>query len=156
MQASEIRELSEGDIRARIDELERERFNLKFRSATQTLDDPLRLRMIRKDVARLKTVLRERELGVQVTRAADAGEGAAAAPAAKRVAKKRAAKKAPKAAAKRGAAKGGTKAAAKGAARKAGAEKGAKSAAKKSAPKARTTESKKARTAAPKARKQER
>ena len=72
MQASEIRELSEGDIRARIDELERERFNLKFRSATQTLDDPLRLRMIRKDVARLKTVLHERALGAAGTEAAGA------------------------------------------------------------------------------------
>jgi len=63
MQASEIREMSDADIRARVAELEEERFRLKFRSATETLEDPLRLRFIRKDVARLKTVLRERELG---------------------------------------------------------------------------------------------
>ena len=63
MLASEIRELNEGDIQARINELEEERFRLKFRGATENLEDPLRLRMIRKDVARLKTVLRERELG---------------------------------------------------------------------------------------------
>ena len=62
MQASEIREMSDGDIRARVAELEEERFRLKFRSATETLENPLRLRFIRKDIARLKTVLREREL----------------------------------------------------------------------------------------------
>jgi large subunit ribosomal protein L29 len=62
MRASEIRELTEADIVARIGELEEERFRLKFRSATETLENPLRLRDIRKDIARLKTVLRERQL----------------------------------------------------------------------------------------------
>ena len=62
MRAEEIREMSAEDIRARIAELEQERFNLKFRGATQSLEDPLRLRTIRRDVARLHTVLREREL----------------------------------------------------------------------------------------------
>ena len=37
-------------------------FRLNFRSATEPLEDPLRLRWIRKDIARLKTILREREL----------------------------------------------------------------------------------------------
>ena len=59
MKATQIRELSKDEMTARIAELERERFNLKFRGATQTLDDPLRLRVIRRDIARLKTVLRE-------------------------------------------------------------------------------------------------
>jgi large subunit ribosomal protein L29 len=68
MRAEEIREMSEADIRSRIAELEEERFRLRFRSATETLEDPLRVRFIRKDVARLKTVLRERELA-----GADAG-----------------------------------------------------------------------------------
>ena len=62
MRAEEIREMSDADIRSRIGELEEERFRLRFRSATETLEDPLRLRTIRRDVARLKTVLREREL----------------------------------------------------------------------------------------------
>ena len=70
MQASEIREMNEGDIQARINELEEERFRLKFRGATENLEDPLRLRMIRKDVARLKTVLRERELAAAPAAAA--------------------------------------------------------------------------------------
>jgi large subunit ribosomal protein L29 len=62
MRANDIRELSVEDIQARIAELEEERFRLNFRSATEPLEDPLRLRWIRKDIARLKTILREREL----------------------------------------------------------------------------------------------
>ena len=62
MRAEEIREMSDGDIRTRIAEMEEERFRLKFRSATETLEDPLRLRTIRRDIARLKTIQREREL----------------------------------------------------------------------------------------------
>ena len=62
MRADEIRELSVEEIQSRIGELEEERFRLNFRSATEPLSDPLRLRWIRKDIARLKTILREREL----------------------------------------------------------------------------------------------
>jgi large subunit ribosomal protein L29 len=64
MLASDIREMSEADINARIAELERERFNLRLASGTRTLDDPLRLRVIRRDVARLKTVLQEKVIGI--------------------------------------------------------------------------------------------
>ena len=62
MRADEIREMSADDIRTRIAELEEERFRLTFRSATEPLEDPLRLRTLRKDIARLKTVLREQAL----------------------------------------------------------------------------------------------
>jgi large subunit ribosomal protein L29 len=62
MRADDIRELTAEDMKARIAELEEERFRLNFRSATEPLEDPLRLRGIRKDIARLKTILREREL----------------------------------------------------------------------------------------------
>ena len=62
MRANDIRELSVEDVKARIAQLEEERFRLNFRSATEPLEDPLRLRGIRKDIARLKTILREREL----------------------------------------------------------------------------------------------
>ena len=60
MQADDIREMQDADIRARIVELEEERFRLRFRGATQPLEDPLRLRVLRKEIARLNTVLRER------------------------------------------------------------------------------------------------
>ena len=63
MLASEIREMSDDDIRSRIEELERERFNLRFKAATTPLEDPMRVRVIRRDIARLKTVQRERSLG---------------------------------------------------------------------------------------------
>jgi large subunit ribosomal protein L29 len=77
MRASDIREKSDAELRTQIAELEEERFRLKFRSATETLEDPLRLRWIRKDIARMKTILRERELtGATVT-----AKSAAAAPA---------------------------------------------------------------------------
>jgi large subunit ribosomal protein L29 len=62
LKTGDIREMAAEDIRARVTELEEERFRLEFRSATETLNEPLRLRWIRRDVARLKTVLREREL----------------------------------------------------------------------------------------------
>ncbi len=64
MLSKDIREMGEADINARIADLEEERFRLKFRAGTETLDDPLRLRVIRKDIARLNTVLREKIIGI--------------------------------------------------------------------------------------------
>jgi large subunit ribosomal protein L29 len=69
--ASEIREWTDVDIRARVTELEEERFRLRFRSATEALEEALRLRWLRRDIARLKTVLRERERGVAMPRGED-------------------------------------------------------------------------------------
>ncbi len=61
MKPNEIREMSVEDIKARIDELTRERFNLRFRSATESIENPMRFRSLRRDIARLQTILRERE-----------------------------------------------------------------------------------------------
>ena len=83
MKADEIRNLSDADVRSRVQELQEEQFRLRFRSATETLEQPLRLRTIRRDIARLLTVLREREL---------AARAPAAAPLARRRAARRAAK----------------------------------------------------------------
>jgi large subunit ribosomal protein L29 len=71
LRSSDIREMSVADVTAKIAELEEERFRLNFRSATEPLEDPLRLRWIRKDIARLKTILRERtlETGAKARRA---------------------------------------------------------------------------------------
>jgi large subunit ribosomal protein L29 len=60
MNASEIRELSDDELRAKLVELRAERFNLRFRSATEAIDNPMRFRTIRRDIARLETVLRQR------------------------------------------------------------------------------------------------
>jgi large subunit ribosomal protein L29 len=64
MKAEEIRALGADELAARIAALEEERFRLRFRSATEALEEPLRLRSIRRDIARLKTVARERALGI--------------------------------------------------------------------------------------------
>ena len=64
LSSKDIRELTEAEINARVAELEEERFRLKFRAGTETLEDPLRLRVIRKDVARLKTILKEKIIGI--------------------------------------------------------------------------------------------
>ena len=60
MKANEIRELSLDEAKARLEELIKERFNLRFRSATESIDNPMRFRSIRRDIARLQTILREK------------------------------------------------------------------------------------------------
>ena len=64
LNSKDIRELNEAEIRSKVAELEEERFRLRFRAGTETLEDPLRLRVIRKDIARLNTVLREQIIGI--------------------------------------------------------------------------------------------
>jgi large subunit ribosomal protein L29 len=63
-----LRELTSEELQARIDESEREIFRLRFRSATQELENPMLLRHLRRDIARMKTVLRERELTTEGAR----------------------------------------------------------------------------------------
>jgi large subunit ribosomal protein L29 len=60
---NEIREMSVEDLKTRIDELTRERFNLRFRSATESIENPMRFRDLRRDIARLHTILREKANG---------------------------------------------------------------------------------------------
>ncbi len=62
MKVKEIRELTTEEIVAKIKECKEELFNLKFQQATGNLEKPSRIRDLRHTVARLKTVLREREL----------------------------------------------------------------------------------------------
>jgi len=62
MKASEIRELSQADLEKKIKELKEELFNLRFQHAINQLDNPIRLKHVRKDIARSLTILREREL----------------------------------------------------------------------------------------------
>jgi large subunit ribosomal protein L29 len=58
---NEIREMSVEDLQTKIDELTRERFNLRFRSATESIDNPMRFRDLRRDIARMQTILREKQ-----------------------------------------------------------------------------------------------
>ena len=63
---NEIRNLSNEEIIAKIEESKEELFNLRFSQATGNLEKPSRINELRKLVARMKTVLRERELGEEV------------------------------------------------------------------------------------------
>ena len=62
MKVKEIRELSTKDINEKIVSAKEELFNLRFQQATGSLEKPSRIRGLRHEVARLKTVLREREI----------------------------------------------------------------------------------------------
>jgi large subunit ribosomal protein L29 len=62
MKAEEIRDWDNVEIRARLGELKEEKFRLRFRLGTMQLENPKMLQHIRRDVARLTTILREREL----------------------------------------------------------------------------------------------
>lgn len=61
MKASDIRELSADEIKNRISEAQEELFRLRFRSATQQLENPALIRSLRRNVARMRTILRQRE-----------------------------------------------------------------------------------------------
>ena len=61
MKTGEIRDMSADDIEARISQLQEELFRLRFRSATQELENPMLLRTLRRDIARLNTILGERQ-----------------------------------------------------------------------------------------------
>ena len=62
MKVSEIRELSTVEINAKIVEFKEELFNLSFQNATGVIEKPSRIRDLRHTIARMKTVLREREI----------------------------------------------------------------------------------------------
>ena len=62
MKAEDIRDLDETELTARLGELKEEQFKLRFASATMELENPKVLSAIRRDIARIKTILREREL----------------------------------------------------------------------------------------------
>ena len=61
MTAAEIREMADAEIGEQITQAKEELFRLRFRSATQELENPALLRRLRRDIARMKTILRERE-----------------------------------------------------------------------------------------------
>ncbi|NLL19250.1 MAG: 50S ribosomal protein L29 [Clostridia bacterium] len=62
MKAKEVRDLTTKELEKKVDDLKQELFNLRFQMATGQLDNPMRIRDVRRNIARAKTVLREREL----------------------------------------------------------------------------------------------
>jgi large subunit ribosomal protein L29 len=64
VKAAELRELTEEDLVARLREAKAELFNLRVQGATGQLDNHRRLQVVRRDIARIYTIMRERELGL--------------------------------------------------------------------------------------------
>ncbi len=62
--AAEIRDLADAELVTRLAEAKEELFNLRFQVATGQLDNNRRLHTVRRDIARIYTVMRERELGI--------------------------------------------------------------------------------------------
>ena len=71
--AHELDELNAVDLEARLREAKEELFNLRFQAATGQLESHGRLRTVKKDIARIYTVVRERELGIRSTPSNDLG-----------------------------------------------------------------------------------
>ncbi len=64
MKAAELRDLSDDESRTKLKELQEELFNLRFQLATGQIENVGRIRTVRRDIARLKTIQRERQLAL--------------------------------------------------------------------------------------------
>jgi large subunit ribosomal protein L29 len=65
MKPKEIREMTDTELHEKQRELQKELLNLRHQAATQQLENPHRIRTVKKILARIKTILRERELGIR-------------------------------------------------------------------------------------------
>ena len=61
MKANEVRKLSGSELEAKLSDLKKDLFNLRLQHATNQLDNPIRIAEVKKDIARVKTVLREQQ-----------------------------------------------------------------------------------------------
>ena len=68
MKIQDIRDLSTQELEEKIKDLKEELFNLRFQNATNQLDNPSRIVSVKKDIARVKTVLKEKEIGINADR----------------------------------------------------------------------------------------
>lgn len=64
MKTKEIRQLTDTDLQKSLQDLKVELFNLRFQLATGQLENPMRIGGVKKDIARVKTIIRERELNI--------------------------------------------------------------------------------------------
>ncbi len=62
MKASEVRDLSAEELESKLKDLKAELFNLRFQLTINQLDNPMRIKAVKKDIARVKTIIRENEL----------------------------------------------------------------------------------------------
>ncbi len=63
MKAKDIRELDAGELQAKLKSLKEELFRLRFQLATSTLENPMRIRQVKKDIARVHTIMFEKQQG---------------------------------------------------------------------------------------------
>lgn len=61
MKPKEIRDLNEVELASKLDSLKQELFNLRFQQSTGQIENPLRIREVRRNIARLKTIMHERQ-----------------------------------------------------------------------------------------------
>ncbi len=64
MKATEIRKLSSEDLQAKLADLRKDLFFLRMQHATNQLDNPIKINAVKKDIARIKTIIREKETNV--------------------------------------------------------------------------------------------
>ena len=62
MKASEVRKMSGAELESKLKDLKKDLFNLRLQHATNQLDNPIRIAEIKKDIARVKTIIREQQL----------------------------------------------------------------------------------------------
>ncbi len=62
MKASEVRQMTTEELESKLKDLKAELFNLRFQLTINQLDNPMRIQAVKKDIARIKTILRENEL----------------------------------------------------------------------------------------------
>ena len=65
MKANEVRKMSASELEAKLGELKKDLFNLRLQHATNQLENPVRIAQVKRDIARVKTVIRELELAGQ-------------------------------------------------------------------------------------------
>ena len=64
MKAKELREMTTAELEKKLSELKRDLFFLRMQHATNQLDNPLKINLVKKDIARIKTVIREKETAI--------------------------------------------------------------------------------------------
>ena len=62
MELKKMRNMTEVELNAELSKMKKELFNLRFQHATGQLDNPVKMRELKKDIARVKTIIREKEL----------------------------------------------------------------------------------------------
>lgn len=64
MKAKDVRNMTDSELDSKVLDLKEELFNLRFQMATGQLENPMRIKLVKKDIARIKTIQKERELNL--------------------------------------------------------------------------------------------